>query len=339
VLVFWHAGGSLRKGLQRQLAQQDYDARAAIGARDFRINEHVVYSQGAESTAKGGRAVANRYMADTLKWTVARITSSNLETSRDRFEKVLAFCAKNGLGPLDGLEKDGDKEILAAFKDAVRKDLARQQQQQIKEQMRDEQRADREIARAREQAQVEESRIQDALAKALRKNNDEHSVEIAALQTQLLALQEKKRALSMAQQTRAGHIYVISNIGSFGHETFKVGMTRRLDPQDRVDELGDASVPFPFDVHMMISCPDAPRLENTLHRALHANRVNKVNLRKEFFRTSLDEIMTIVKKAHGTVDYAATPDALQFHETRAIEERGAQAAFVDASHEEQLAEV
>ena len=136
------------------------------------------------------------------------------------------------------------------------------------------------------------SRIQEALAKALKQNNDVHSAEIGALQAQSVALQEKKRALSMAQQTRAGHIYVILNIGSFGHETFKVGMTRRLDPQDRVDELGDASVPFPFDVHMMLSCPDAPKLENTLPPHQQGEQGQ---LRKEFFRTSLQEIMAIVE--------------------------------------------
>jgi hypothetical protein len=93
-------------------------------------------------------------------------------------------------------------------------------------------------------------------------------------------------------------------------------MTRRLEPLDRVKELGDASVPFPFDVHMMISCEDAPRLEGLLHRALHRNRLNRVNLRKEFFKTTVEDIRRIVEKHHGEVAYQATPEALEFNESR-----------------------
>ena len=134
----------------------------------------------------------------------------------------------------------------------------------------------------------------------------------------MLAEAEAKamRTLSMAQQTKAGHIYVISNLGSFGDSVFKVGMTRRLEPMDRVKELGDASGPFPFDIHMMISCVDAPKLENTLHRALHHKRINRVNLRKEFFRATLDEIREIVELNHGEVSYEATAEALQYFESK-----------------------
>lgn len=108
---------------------------------------------------------------------------------------------------------------------------------------------------------------------------------------------------------------MISNIGSFGENVYKVGMTRRLEPMDRVVELGDASVPFPFDVHMMISCDDAPTLENQLHRALNDARVNKINLRKEFFRVDLETIHRLVEENHGEVEYVAEPEALQYRET------------------------
>lgn len=120
--------------------------------------------------------------------------------------------------------------------------------------------------------------------------------------------------MSMAQQTRSGYVYVISNIGSFGNDVFKIGMTRRLEPMDRVKELGDASVPFSFDVHMMISCDDAPTLEKTLHRRFHKQRMNKVNFRKEFFNVSLDDIHQAVVDNHGVVDYVAEPEALEYNE-------------------------
>lgn len=108
---------------------------------------------------------------------------------------------------------------------------------------------------------------------------------IAGLEEALAAATvQRERAMSMAQQTRAGHVYVISNIGSFGDEVFKVGMTRRLEPTERVQELGDASVPFSFDIHAMIYTDDAPGLERQLQTALEPYRVNRINPRKEFFR-------------------------------------------------------
>jgi Meiotically up-regulated gene 113 len=274
-----------------------------------------------------GHVVATRYIADANEWLISRITPNNLETSRKRSAKIVSFCAKYGF-ELDNASLSAlDADIVAAFKDTVRKDLAREEQQRIKDQMREEQRAAREYARAEEQTAREEAAVRKALTQALQKVDAEHSAEVANLRSQLDALAEKKRALSMAQQTRTGHVYVISNIGSFGDGVFKLGMTRRLEPQERIDELSGAAVPFPFDVHMLISTTDAPALENALHREFHSRRINRVNLRKEFFRVSLDQIAAVVKRMHGHVDYKATPDALQFHETAAILERGQLAAF------------
>ncbi|MFZ5829218.1 MAG: GIY-YIG nuclease family protein, partial [Planctomycetota bacterium] len=129
------------------------------------------------------------------------------------------------------------------------------------------------------------------------------------------AEERAQRAISQAQLTKAGHVYVISNIGSFGKGVYKIGMTRRHVPQERVTELGDASVPFPFDVHMMISCDDAPALENALHRELHAQRVNKVNFRKEYFRADFEAIRRVVEAQHGTVEYRAEPAAEEYWES------------------------
>ncbi|MES1524119.1 GIY-YIG nuclease family protein, partial [Vibrio cholerae] len=89
---------------------------------------------------------------------------------------------------------------------------------------------------------------------------------------------------------KAGHVYVISNIGSFGDNVYKIGMTRRLEPMERVKELGDASVPFSFDVHAMIYSENAPALENELHKKFDFQRLNLINTRKEFFAVTLDEI-------------------------------------------------
>ena len=112
---------------------------------------------------------------------------------------------------------------------------------------------------------------------------------------------------------RAGYVYIISNIGAFGKDIYKIGMTRRLDPQDRVDELGDASVPFNFDVHAMIFSDDAPALEAALHRAFEDRKLNMVNQRREFFNVTLDEIKEVIKKNFDkTVEFVDVPDAEQY---------------------------
>ena len=125
----------------------------------------------------------------------------------------------------------------------------------------------------------------------------QYSEQIEQLQAKLADAEARsQRAVSQAQLTKSGHVYVISNIGSFGENVYKIGMTRRFEPLMRIRELSDASVPFPFDVHVMIYCNDAPAMENILHRALHKSRINKVNPRKEFFRTDFDAIGTIVRE-------------------------------------------
>ncbi|EGI12789.1 hypothetical bacteriophage P27-like protein [Escherichia coli M605] len=158
---------------------------------------------------------------------------------------------------------------------------------------------------------------QKLIEEALRAAEGAHREE---LEKQRLALEQKIQeahaqyecAKSMAQLTKQGHVYIISNIGSFGENVFKIGMTRRLEPMDRVKELSGASVPFDFDVHAMISCDDAPALEKTLHDSLEKYRINRINLRKEFFRVKLEKIINEVERHHGQVEYVADPAPLQY---------------------------
>ena len=147
-----------------------------------------------------------------------------------------------------------------------------------------------------------------------------YEAELAEL-TQRLSDAEAKgqRAISMARQTRSGNVYVISNIGSFGENVFKIGMTRRLIPEDRVKELGDASVPFAFDVHAMIKSSDAPALERMLHQAFAENQINKVNPRKEFFRLPLERIRALAAEKGLEVTFTMTAEAREYRETLALE--------------------
>lgn len=206
----------------------------------------------------------------------------------------------------------------------------REQQREIREQMREDERARKEYERAIRETEREESLLKKAMEKARKSYESASAAQKAKYEEQLKTLESRlreaedknRRALSMAQQTRAGNVYIISNIGSFGNDMFKIGMTRRLDPMDRVNELGDASVPFRFDVHAMIYSEDAPRLEKELHRVFNRFRVNKVNYRKEFFRVSMQQIRAELERLGIKTTFTLAAEASEYRETQRIESMG-----------------
>jgi multidrug efflux pump subunit AcrA (membrane-fusion protein) len=168
-----------------------------------------------------------------------------------------------------------------------------------------------------EAAEREELRFQQLLEKA-RSEAGVDEAKIAELQAALDDAHAKtERARAMAEMTKSGYVYVISNIGSFGEDVVKIGLTRRLDPEDRVRELGDASVPFSFDTHAMIYSEEAPALEAALHREFADRRVNDANLRKEFFRVSLDEVEAAVERLAPSASFFKDRQAQEWHETLA----------------------
>ena len=149
---------------------------------------------------------------------------------------------------------------------------------------------------------------------------DQLNSRILQLQAQLSQVIVKKEEISNLANGKAGNVYVISNLGSFGENVFKVGMTRRLNPQDRIDELGNASVPFKFDVHSFIFSDDAVGLENRLHTILDHKRVNKVNMRKEFFNVSIDELEQIVTDIDPTAEFNRTMAAEEYRQSLSADE-------------------
>jgi membrane protein involved in colicin uptake len=207
------------------------------------------------------------------------------------------------------------------------KEKEREEQRAIREQMREEEKARREYERARKQTEQEEQTLARAIERARQEYNEASSQDRAKYEARLQELAEKlrqaeeknQRAISMAQQTKAGHVYVISNIGSFGEDVYKIGLTRRLEPLDRVRELGDASVPFPFDVHAMIFSADAPALEAALHRCFLQNQVNKLNRRKEFFRLKLQDIRKVIDDLNLVVKWTMTAEATHYRESLTLE--------------------
>lgn len=204
----------------------------------------------------------------------------------------------------------------------------KEQQRLIREQIREEERARREFEKAIKDAEKEEQLLKKLIEKAqkeVEKANEEEKEKfldkLNALEGRLKLAEEKnQRAISMAQQTKAGNVYVISNIGSFGEDVFKIGMTRRLEPLDRVRELGDASVPFEFDVHALIFSENAPLLERQLHKKFLKLQLNKVNPRKEFFNVNLTEIKNVCNGLGITVKWTMIAEAKQYRESLALAE-------------------
>jgi F0F1-type ATP synthase membrane subunit b/b' len=208
------------------------------------------------------------------------------------------------------------------------KEKSREEQRAIREQIREEQRAKKEIEKAIKQAEREEELVNKAIAKIRKQFEEASEAEKAKLEIQLQELNVKlaeaeekgRKAISMAQQTKQGHVYIISNLGSFGENVYKIGLTRRIDPTERVRELGDASVPFPFDVHAMLKSDDAPALETILHRRFVERQVNKVNRRKEFFKVGLGEIKELIGGLGIDCTWTLEYEASQYRETQTLEE-------------------
>lgn len=286
-----------------------------------------------------GRKMTNKQIKMTLRAfngesdaCISNVSFSNILSNEKKIKR--SFDAINKLNETNKVLLSEDflqlklEEMFLKYEFEQKVQEEKEEQRAIKEQMREEEKVQKEIEKARRESEKEQARYEKALLQARKefeKLSEEEKSEarekIEDLEAQLKEAVEKgQRALSMAQQTKRGHIYIISNIGSFGEETFKVGMTRRLEPMDRVKELGDASVPFSFDVHAMIFSDDAPGLENAIHKKLNNYRVNKINTRKEFFKTDIGTIINIVEELHeGEIQLTKLAKAEQYYESLAME--------------------
>ena len=207
----------------------------------------------------------------------------------------------------------------------LRKERMKEEQRALREQMRQEAEERKALEQQQKQIEKEESKyttemekLRSQMESANEKKQAQLADRIAELEAQLATMHEKKEEIVRLQHGKAGTIYVISNLGSFGDHIFKVGMTRRLNPQERIDELGNASVPFSFDVHSFIFSQDAPALETAIHHRLNDKRVNKVNLRKEFFDISIDELEVLVHEIDPSAEFTQTMAAEQYRQSLSI---------------------
>lgn len=261
---------------------------------------------------------------------IAKVSWNNIGTMEARIEK--SYEAINKLGEHHKIIITKEyfdlklQELRLEFELQEKLYHEKEEQRKIKEQMREEEKAQREIEKARKEAEEEEERNAKALQKAITESEKAQGEELERLTEKIKVLEEnlrkaqelKERAISRAQLTKSGHVYIISNIGSFGDTVYKIGMTRRLEPMDRINELGDASVPFDFDVHGLIYSENAPELESNLHNKLDSKRINLVNRRAEFFNTTINEIEAIVNELNLSVQLTKVAEAREYRETLSL---------------------
>lgn len=257
---------------------------------------------------------------------VANVKVSNITKSKDRMIKI-----KNQISELGAImsisirpEYLGLKieELYLALDFAQKKQEEKERIREERERQREEAKAQKEIEEARKKLQKEQLHYQNALDSILDQiRRSGETPDLIEKRDKFMAqISDTQKAINDVDyreaNKRAGYVYIISNIGAFGENIYKIGMTRRLEPMDRVNELGDASVPFNFDVHALIFTDDAPKLESALHNAFESKKVNKINGRREFFNVTLDEIKSVVRANFDkTVEWTDVAEAEQYRQS------------------------
>lgn len=263
---------------------------------------------------------------------IDRVKYNNIDSMRNRIKK--SYDTLNKLNEVNQISirpaylQLKMSELQVAVEYALKKQEEKEEQKRIRQELREQAKLQKELEEARKNIVKEQQHFSNALSKLNTQLESDLSEEQKndllekkqEVEEQLQKLQESLENVDYrAANQKAGYVYIISNIGAFGENVYKIGMTRRLEPMDRVDELGDASVPFNFDVHAMIFSEDAPKLEAALHRAFEDKKLNMINTRREFFHVTLEEIEQVVKENYDkTVEFVKTPPAEQYRRSKAI---------------------
>ncbi len=302
---------------QKDMIKKD---TAITGAKNWTVDGSK--SKG-EKMVKDMKKLFLRAFNSDCEDTISKVKYNNYEMSLKKFRQSAESIEKLGkmmlLHITPNYINSKIEELHLAFEYQLKKQDEKEAQKTARAELREAARLQREIEEQRKKVEKEQTHYQTALNKisqqlALNPDNPELLQKKTEIENQLIEIDKSLHDIDYREANqRAGYVYIISNIGAFGENVFKIGMTRRLDPQDRIDELGDASVPFNFDVHAMIFSDDAPSLENALHHAFEDKKVNMVNQRREFFNVTLDEIKEVVRKNFDeTVEFIDIPDAEQY---------------------------
>lgn len=300
------------------------DKKAAICNTKWNVNGNI--REGTKMTNRNTKLMLRAFNGECDS-SVLKVRWNNITNLEKRISK--SFEMINIMGETNAIEiqdeylllKIDELRIAHEYKEKIHEE--REERRKIQRDIKEETRVTKEIELARKEAEKEENKYVMLLEKAKLEVNKKHGAELQSynnrilqLETQLSKVRElKERAISRAQITKSGHVYIISNIGAFGEGVYKIGMTRRLEPIERVYELSGASVPFKYDIHGMIYSENAPQLENQLHKLFSKSRVNRANNRKEFFKVTIDEIEKEVKKIDENIELIKTSEARQYRET------------------------
>ncbi|EPB8219085.1 DUF4041 domain-containing protein [Clostridium perfringens] len=304
----------------------------------------VIYSN--NWTVDGSKAKGRKMTNDNIKQIImafniecdnliAKVKYNNIQSIQKRIEKT--FERLNKLNESNQVRLTSRylecklSELKLVHEYQVKKQEEKEEQKRIREELREEAKLKKELEEAKKNTLKDITHFENALSKLNEqlKSNNLSDEEIKNLQLKKEELEKNIDNLNLSlkdidyrqENQRAGYVYIISNIGAFGKDVYKIGMTRRLEPMDRIDELGDASVPFNFDVHAMIFADDAPKLENALHKAFENKKLNMVNQRREFFNVTLEEIEKVVKENFDkTVEFKKEPEAEQFRQSLKIKD-------------------
>jgi hypothetical protein len=260
---------------------------------------------------------------------VDSVKFDNIELGEKRIRQ--SFDACNKLGRVMSVSLAHEylllklDELRLAHEYQVKKQEEKEEAKRVRQELREQAKLEQEIRAAREKVAKERKHFNTALldlSLRLEKTSSEEErsallLKISEVEAGRAALDNEEKLIDYREQNaKAGYVYIISNIGAFGEGVYKIGMTRRLEPMDRIDELGDASVPFWFDVHALVFSDNAPALEAKLHEHFASGRLNKVNGRKEFFRADIEEIEEVIRANYdAVVEVTREASAEQYRES------------------------
>lgn len=298
------------------------DGSAVSGNADWQVNGSAVRGR---KMIKDMQKLLLRAFNSECDEIINKIKYNNYNSSVKKMERSFNAIAKLGVTMAISITSDyydlKIQELQLALEYQIQKQREKEEKAELRAQQREEARLQKELKEQRKNIDKERKHYEQALSninKQLSSSSDEDTEDLNKKKEEIIQslsdIDTKIKNIDYREANqKAGYVYVISNIGSFGEGIYKIGMTRRLNPQERVDELGDASVPFKFDVHAMIFSEDAPALEAKLHKAFENRKLNLVNQRREFFKVSLDEIKEVVKNNFDkTVEFVDVPDADQY---------------------------
>ena len=298
------------------------DGSAVSGNADWQVNGSAVRGR---KMIKDMQKLLLRAFNSECDEIINKVKYNNYDSSVKKMERSFNAIAKLGVTMAISITSDyydlKIQELQLALEYQIQKQREKEEKAELRAQQREEARLQKELKEQRKNIDKERKHYEQALSninKQLSSSSDEDIEDLNKKKEEIIQslsdIDTKIKNIDYREANqKAGYVYVISNIGSFGEGIYKIGMTRRLNPQERVDELGDASVPFKFDVHAMIFSEDAPALEAKLHKAFENRKLNLVNQRREFFKVSLDEIKEVVKNNFDkTVEFVDVPDADQY---------------------------